>query len=349
MRTTRVLTQADVARIVADLGLDAAMDEMIARLATTFAAHDPELVHTMVRDGFRYTKPDLGLIEWMPTHVAGSSVSIKVVGYHPTNPIERRSPSVLSTTSLYDTTDGRMTALCDSSLLTAIRTGAASAVMTDVLAVPDARVLGMVGSGAQAVTQIHAISRVRQIEQVYAYDAIPGVAESLEPRLRSAGLDLVVEVVDDADLAVARADVLCTATSVDPDGGPVVGARDHRPWVHVNAVGADLPGKYELPLDLLRRSLVVPDVHDQCVLEGECQRLTPDEIGPAMPDVVRDRERHEAQRDRPTVFDSTGWALEDLIAAELALDHAERLGLGVTVELQPDPVDPFDPYELVRS
>lgn len=347
MRATRVLTQADVAAIVADVGLDATMDEMIGRLASTFAAHDPELVHTMVRDGFRYTKPALGLIEWMPTHVTGSSVSIKVVGYHPTNPIERQSPSVLSTTSLYDTTDGRITAVCDSSLLTALRTGAASAVMTDVLAVEHATVLGMVGCGAQAVSQIHAISRVRPIETVYAYDTTPGVAESLGARLQSAGVDVDVTVVDDAELAVARADVLCTATSVDPDGGPVVSARDHRPWVHINAVGADLPGKYELPLDLLQRSLVVPDVHDQCVLEGECQRLGAEQIGPAMPDVVRDRTRHEADRDRPTVFDSTGWALEDLVAAELALEHAERLGLGVTVELQPDPVDPFDPYEFV--
>ena len=349
MRSTRVLTQSDVAAIVADVGLDQMMDEMITRLATTFAAHDPEVVHTMVRDGFRYTKPDLGLIEWMPTHVAGSAVSIKVVGYHPSNPIERRSPSVLSTTSLYDTTDGRITAVCESSLLTALRTGAASAVMTDVLAIADAHVLGMIGCGAQAVSQIHAISRVRTLDTVYAFDSIPGVAESLSSRLRAAGVNAKVEVVDASDLAVARADVLCTATSVDPEAGPVVTASDHRPWVHVNAVGADLPGKYELPLDLLGRSLVVPDVHDQCVVEGECQRLEADHIGPSMPDVVRDRARHEADRDRPTVFDSTGWALEDLVAAELALGHAERLGLGVTVELQPDPNDPFDPYELVHS
>ena len=158
MAITRVLTQRCIAQLVGVIGLDALLDEMIARLTAALTHYDPAITETFLRTGFRYTKPDLGLIEWMPAMEHGRRVSIKTVGYHPTNPVDRGTPSVLATTSLHDTTDGRMLALCEATFLTALRTGAASAVVTDVLAVPDAATIGVIGCGAQAVTQIHAIA-----------------------------------------------------------------------------------------------------------------------------------------------------------------------------------------------
>ena len=178
MATTRILTQQCLADLVTAVGLDAVLDDLIDRLRVALGSHDADAIETMPRDGFRYTKPDLGLIEWMPAMVLGSTVSIKTVGYHPTNPSERGVPTIMSTTSLHDTTDGRLLALCDSTLLTALRTGAASAIVSDILAIENATTLGVIGCGAQAVTQIHAISRVRPIDRVDAYDADPGVALS---------------------------------------------------------------------------------------------------------------------------------------------------------------------------
>jgi len=346
---TRILTDECIAGIVREVGLDAIMDEVIGCLADSFAEHEPDVVQTIARSGFRYIKPDLGLIEWMPAMVAGSKVAIKTVGYHPSNPVERNAPSVLAATALYDTADGRLLALCDASLLTAIRTGAASAVVTDVLAVDGPITLGMIGCGAQAVTQIHAVSRVRPIERVLAYDADDLVAATLGTRLAGAGLDIPLHIVDGAARVVADADVLCTATSVDPEAGPVFRDGPHRPGVHVNAVGADLPGKFELPRELLDRSVIVPDHREQCLAEGESQRLDSVAIGPDMCEVVRHRDRFVELRDRPTVFDSTGWALEDLVAADVALAHAERLGRGLSIDLQPHPRDPYNPYESLRS
>lgn len=347
MATTRVLTQDCIGNIVKQVGLDLVFDDLIARLASAFSTHDRDVVATMTRDGFRYTKPALGLIEWMPAMEAGRLVSIKTVGYHPTNPVERRTPSVLATTSLHDTVDGRLVALCEATFLTAIRTGAASAVVTDVLAREDASTLGVVGCGAQAVTQIHAISRVRALRRIVAFDADATVVDTLELRLRRAGIEVPVDVVDDAADVLAASDILCTATSVDPGAGPVFADMEHRPWLHINAVGADLPGKRELPASLVQRATVVPDVLEQCLVEGECQQLRRDEVGPDIVAVVRDREHHERLRDSLTVFDSTGWALEDLIVAELMIAHAERLGEGVVVDLQPHPQDPYDPYEFL--
>ena len=347
MAATRILSQACIGRIVDDVGLDDLIDQLIERLIDACRHHEPTMMTSIARDGFRYTKPDLGLVEWMPVMDLGRRVAIKTVGYHPSNPSERGAPSVLATTSLHDTMDGRLVALCEATFLTAIRTGAASAVVTDILAVPDASTLGVVGCGAQAVTQIHAITRVRPIDSVVAFDANAGVAASLERRLRRAGLDVPCELTDNADDVVVRSDIVCTATSVEPGAGPVIGDVDHLPWLHVNAVGSDHPGKIEIPLSMLQRAHVFPDLRAQCITEGESQQLTADRIGPELPDLVRERGAYEALRSSLTVFDSTGWALEDLIAAELVLDHAERLDEGFVLDLQPMPADPHDPYEFL--
>jgi ornithine cyclodeaminase/alanine dehydrogenase-like protein (mu-crystallin family) len=353
MARTRILGLDGLAIVLADVGLTALLDQLIERLVAACDRFDPDITETFDRAGFRYDKPDLGLIEWMPAMEVGRRVSVKLVGYHPTNPVERGVPSVMSTTSLHDTTDGRMLALCESTFLTALRTGAASAVATDVLAAVDAATVGVVGCGAQAVTQVHAISRVRPVRRVLAFDANPDVARSLHHRLQfdDLGHGILVEVVDAEHVQriLGESDILVTATSVDIGAPAVLPDGDHQPWLHVNAVGADFPGKLELPESLVRRALVCPDVIAQCLAEGEAQRLDRDQLGPDLATLVRERLVWQHHRHGLTVFDSTGWALEDLVAAELVLDHAERLGAGVEVELQPMPTDPYDPYEFLRG
>ena len=102
------------------------MDLMIERLRARFLDHSADGVEVRARDGFRYDKPDLGLIEWMPTHEIGGPVVVKMVGYHPANPVQRALPSVIATSSMWDTESGHLIAIADATLLTAVRTGAAS-------------------------------------------------------------------------------------------------------------------------------------------------------------------------------------------------------------------------------
>ncbi len=348
MSTTRIITPRDLASIVAAVGLDQLLDDLITRLVAAFEDHDPEQIPTFDRAGFSYGKPDVGLVEWMPAMDLGRRVSIKTVGYHPTNPIERGVPTILATTSLFDTIDGRLVALCEATFLTALRTGAASAIATDVLATDEPIILGLVGSGAQAVAQAHAISRVRRIERVLAFDANPDVTATLARRIPLDGLIVEPINADDIGRLVGTSDVICTATSVEADAGPVIPDTRTKPWLHVNAVGADFCGKRELPESLVRRALVCPDVASQCLIEGESQVLRETDLGPDLVRLVQDRRIWEHHRSSLTVFDSTGWALEDLVAAELVLDHAERLDLGIVVDLLPLPLDPYDPYEFVR-
>jgi ornithine cyclodeaminase/alanine dehydrogenase-like protein (mu-crystallin family) len=341
---TRLLRAQDVAAFVRRRGVDAVLDELIGRLTDALAVHEASKVLTPVRDGFSYDLPTVGLLEWMPGMEVGRMVAIKTVGYHPSNPGERSLPTVLSVTSLYDPGTGLLVAVVDSTLLTALRTGAASAVATDILARPGPAVVAVVGCGAQAVTQLHGISRVRPIERVLAVDADPAVAASFA--LRTRFVDRPIEVVppERRMRALAEADVLCTATSVAVGAGPVLEDGEHRPWLHVNAIGSDFPGKQELPTSLLDRALICPDLLEQCLNEGELQRARRDRIGPDLATLVQQRARFEAYRSELTVFDSTGWALEDMVAAEMVLDHAGPLGLGTTIELQQPASDPHDTY-----
>ena len=129
-------------------------------------------------------------------------------------------------------------------------------------------------------------------------------------------------------------------------GGPVFVNGGEQPWLHINAVGSDFPGKTELPLELLRQAFVCPDFQDQAVVEGECQQLPPDEIGKDLASIAQDPKAYAKYRDQLTVFDSTGWAVEDLTAMELLLGYAKELQLGHYLEIESISSDPMNPYDF---
>jgi len=348
---TRCLDIDDLAEIVAAVGLDRFVDELIEVIGEAVRTYDSASVKHLARDGFSYTSPRVGLVEWMPAMTVGDVAAIKTVAYHPDNPTALGLPSVLATTSVYDTADGRLLSICEATVLTALRTGAASAVMTDALVRPGPITLGVVGCGAQSVTQVHAVSRIRPIERLIVIDRDTTVADTLATRLPPGTLadGIIPEVCDreSFESLVPELDVLCTCTSVEIDHGPVVELRNAKPSLHVNAVGSDFPGKVELPLSYLQAAVVVPDAVDQCLAEGESQQLTAEDLGPDMVAVLTDPANRELVSQR-TVFDSTGWSYEDLIAARLFAEHAEKLGLGTELRLQHRPTDPYDPLEALR-
>jgi L-lysine cyclodeaminase len=333
-----------MAAMLGRIGPDALMDAMIDRLRARYVDFNSAGVQARDRDGFRYDKPALGLLEWMPTHEVGGPVVVKMVGYHPTNPVQRLLPSVIATTSMWDTETGHLVAIADATLLTAIRTGAASAVATDLLAVTGPVTVGVVGLGAQAVTQVHAISRVRPIERIIGIDVDEHVAASFERRIAFLGAEVEVVPPERSLTLLGEVDVLCTCTSVEIGAGPVLGFVEPRPWLHVNAVGADFPGKVELPLELLERAFVVPDVRSQCCVEGECQQLGPESIGPELPTLVRHAATAVHRRGEITVYDSTGWAIQDAVALQLAVEVADEHQLGMHIRLELLSSDPYDPY-----
>ncbi len=346
---TTVLSAHDLSCIVERVSLDVLMDELIAGTTRALADYDPSQCITPTRDGFHYNNErGLGLIEWMPAMRARQQVTIKLVGYHPHNPQRWNVPTILSTVNVFDVATGHLMSIADATFLTAMRTGAASAIASRALAHPDSRNLGLIGVGAQACTQLHALSRIFDIERVLIHDVDAEAMCTFASRVALLELDLPIEATDLGTL-LQSADILCTATSVDAGAGPVFVDEPLRRWLHINAVGADFPGKVEIPLQVLRRAFVFPDFLDQALKEGECQQLCAEEIDATLVDVIRNPSAYEAYRESLSVFDSTGWALQDEVAIGLMLAYAEDMGIGQRVALESISPDAKNPYGFLAA
>lgn len=342
---TIVVAGKHIGALIDKLGVDHLMTAMIDELQQAFRGFNPKTQQVRTRDGFHYHVPALGLLEWMPCMHLGEQITVKMVAYHPDNPVQGKLPTILSTVHIYDPRTGHLRGLIDGTFLTALRTGAASCVASQILAKPDSRVVGIIGCGAQAVTQLHALSLHYDLQTVLIRDINPAAEASFAARVqRFLGPTAEVRPAS-VEQIVPAVDILVTATSQPPGEAPLFAALETRPGLHVNAVGSDFAGKVELPLSLLNRAFVCPDDRQQAMLEGECQRLTADQIGPELWELVQSSELADRQRQALTVFDSTGWALEDQVAGNLLLRLAQQHNLGERIQLERITRDPLNPYD----
>lgn len=342
--STRVISAMNVHEIIEAVGVDALMDEVMTDLEAELKSLRSKKAEAPPRTGFHYEHPDRGLLEWMPVYDGATKATIKVVGYHPDNPARHHVPTILSSVSRFDTTTGHLVGLADATFLTALRTGAMTGLATAALAPSHSSVVGMIGLGAQAVTQLHAISRRFDVRTVLIADLASDRVDSFPERISGFGGDSLEILPASLEDLVAGCDILSTSTSVGVGKGPVFQDTEHQPWLHINAVGSDFPGKFELPLELLRRSFVVADFLPQAHMEGECQRLDDGHSAISIVELLEQPELAAEVRERTTVFDSTGWALTDQVAMDLLMRHADQLGTYTEIDLESVAGDPFAPY-----
>lgn len=279
---------------------------------------------------------DDGVSLFMPVHGAElARTCLKLVSVYPGNR-DRDLPAINGLVVLVDGETGAPIAALEAASLTAIRTGAASGVATDLLARPDAATLGVIGAGAQAPDQAAAVCAVRAIRRIRLFNRTRERAEALAARLHRELSDVTVEVTGSAGEAIADADVVCTATNAHE---PVLDADDVAPGTHVNAIGSFRAGMRELPRDLLARAsrVVVDEVeaalHEageviDAVESGVVARDQLVELGAAL-----ERGSGRREPDEITVFKSCGLAVQDLYAAARAVDNASRDGTGRPIRL----------------
>ena len=139
----------------------------------------------------------------------------------------------------------------------------------------------------------------------------------------------------DLEAAVRAADIVVTAT---PSTAPLVRREWLRPGAHVNAMGADTRGKQEHEVATLRDARIVVDDRAQAMSLGECQHgaaagLFEEAMPPTIGAVIAGETAGRSGPSELTLFDSTGIALQDLAAAQLALRLAEERGLGAVISL----------------
>ena len=311
------------------LDLDELIDELGAAMADLSAgrASVPHRVGALVpeRDGLLAAMPGY-------TPSAGALAS-KLVTLFPGN-AGTAVPTHQAVIAVFDPDDGRPEALLDGTAITAIRTGAGSALATRVLARDDATTLAILGTGVQARSHARAVARVRAFEELRVAGRDRAKAEALAEELVGE-LDLAVGAAASWEEACDGADVVCATTHALE---PVVRREWLTPGAHVTSVGYNVDGR-EVDDATVVDSLVVVESRAAALApapSGSNDLLQPIERGLIDADHVHAEigELIEGQRpgrtsaEQITLYKSVGVAVQDGVAAALVLRAARERGSG---------------------
>jgi alanine dehydrogenase len=323
---TRVLTRRDV-RAVLDTRTCIDAVERAFRLHAAGETFGLGILGTHVDGGGFHVKA-AGITGARPYYAAKTNAN------RPGNPRSFGLPTVQGVIALYDATNGVPVALMDSIEITLLRTAAASAVAAKYLAREDARVMTVIGCGAQALPHARAMAEVRQLERIWAFDIDASHASTFAQEA-SAALGIPVTVTPDFRGAARASDIIVTST---PSRTAYLGLGDVADGAFVAAVGADNEEKQELTTALLAASAVVVDVLDQCAEIGELHHalengaMTRDDVRTDLAGLVTGVVARRSPDER-AVFDSTGTALQDVAAAAIAYERSCERGIGIELSL----------------
>ncbi|HUT59427.1 MAG TPA: ornithine cyclodeaminase family protein [Phycisphaerae bacterium] len=327
-RQLRFLSAADVVRALPMTDAVEAMRDAFRQLSAGQAVAPPR---TQIE-----TADPPGDALFMPSYMPGvRKMGVKIVTLFGGNAAVGL-PRIQALMVVLDAATGSPLAVMDATSLTAIRTGAASGVATDVLARPDAAVAAVFGAGPQARTQLAALCTVRPIRRARIFDISAERARAVA-REMAAELGIPVEAAASAAEALAGADVVCTATTASE---PVFADGDVAPGTHINAIGSYKPGVREIPAETVRRARVVVD-HLPAALAEAGDLIIPmqqgligkDHVDAELGEILAGAKKGRQSRDEITLFKSVGVAVQDLAAADRVLAGAQRLGLGVELRL----------------
>ena len=232
---------------------------------------------------------------------------------------------------LYDASSGSLRAVLEADRLGMMRTAAASGVATRCLARPEARVLGMFGTGWQAEGHLEAIAAVRALDWVKVYSRN---AERLQNfcRRMSERLGLEVRAAASPEDVVRGSDLVSTVTTA---ASPLFGGDWLAPGTHINAAGSNSLIRRELGEDVLKRcSAIVVDSVETALREAgdllpwlEKGRLHVGQLRD-LGQVLAGRQPARTTVDEITLFESQGLAVQDLALAARLESLARTRGLG---------------------
>ncbi|WP_321507344.1 NAD(P)-binding domain-containing protein [uncultured Methanoregula sp.] len=295
--------------------------EINRAIEAAFADHGNGLVQMPPKV---YVTLPAGDFRTMPAYLPSLAIAgVKIVNVHPDNPAHGL-PTVMALTIILDLATGQPTAVINATKLTDLRTGAAGAIACKYLSPEKTITLGVVGTGRQAEAQVLATAEEVSLEKILVWSRNPAHADAFAKKLggRFDCLSVAIEKACDAD-------VIVTTT---PSRSPIVRSEWVHEGTHINAIGADAPGKEELDPALLRRARVFVDDPRQAVHSGEINvpisrnLFREDEIAGTLGEVVTLKKKRN-HSDEITIFDSTGLAIQDLAIAKLAMLHGRKTEL----------------------
>jgi len=286
---------------------------------------------------------DHGVIELMPCS-DDELYSFKFVNGHPDN-TKSGKLCVAAMGLLADVESGYTLMISEMTILTAIRTAAVSALGAKYLARPNSSRLSIIGTGAQAEFQAMALLAVLPITDIYIYDtdtlAMDKFVKNLSSEFKS------ITVCDSVDQAIDNTDIIVTATAAKKSVC-LFTEQQIKPGTHIHAMGGDCPGKTELSQALLKKSKLIVEFTEQSLIEGEIQQLGAEHIYAELWQIINNQLPGRVDNNEITIFDSVGFALEDLSTLKLVYRLAQDYNFGEQVYLTPELDNPKDLYSLLK-
>lgn len=316
------------------LDLDALIDALAGAMVDLSAgrASVPHRVGALVEDRD-------GLLAAMPGYTpSAGALASKLVTLFPHN-AGTGLPTHQAVIAVFDPNNGRPVALMDGTAITAIRTGAGSALATRLLAREDATTIAILGTGVQARSHARAVTLVRAFTEMRVVGRDRAKADALAKEL-AGELDLPVRVAASWQDACDGADVVCaTAHAFEP----VVRREWLTPGVHVTSIGYNPKGR-EVDDATVAEALVVVESRAAALAPfpaGSNDLLQPIEQGLITADHLHGEIGELVDGSRPgrtssqqiTLYKSVGVAVQDGTAAALVLRAASERGTGREVEL----------------
>ena len=239
---------------------------------------------------------------------------------------------------LFSTIDGHLLSIVEADFLSRMRTGAASGLATKYLARQDASIVGLIGAGRQAYTQILGVCAVRQVKTIYVYSRrLPECEKFCEELMHR--LSIEVRPAPSPRQAIEEADIVITATT-SPE--PVLPGDWLKSGSHINAIGSNWSNRRELDLATLQRSrVIITDSQEQARLEAGDFVIPAneglfnwDKVSELADVVAGDGPKREFE-DEITLYKGVGIALEDVATAAHVYALARERSVGEEINLLP--------------
>jgi alanine dehydrogenase len=310
-----LLTEADVRGLLTMPTAIAAVEESFRRLASGDAiVHSRQRLHI----------PGKSYLHYMAAaDAAGGYMGLKIYS--------SAKEGLRFIVPLFNVSTGDLAAVIEADFLGQMRTGAASGVATRLMAREDARVVGIIGTGLQARTQLEAIAAVRKVEEVRVCGRDAGRREKFVAEM-SERLKVPVRSAANAEEAVRDADIVITSTT---STNPVVEGRWLKKGTHINAIGANFPQKRELDAEAVERcDVIAVDSREQSKLESGdlIQVFGQDDKRwsrvAEMAEIVAGKVPGQTNPEQITLFKSNGIAIEDIVVAGQIYELARQRKIG---------------------
>jgi len=312
------------------------MEDAIKAVEDVFKEKNLGRVQTPLKTFLFYEKYN-GDHRFMPAYLEKLDIAgVKIVNTHPENRKKYSLPTVAGIIVLATPKTGEILTILDATWITVVKTAAASAVATKYLARNNSETLGLVGAGLQAIAHIEAFAQIMKLKKVKVWSRTSETAKKFVQRMTRQYSEIRFSMAKDVEDAVKDSDVVATIT---PSRQPIVMVDWVKPGAHINAMGADAPGKQELDPEILKKAKIVVDDLEHSSHSGEINVplaqgiISEKDIYGEMGEIALGRKPGRASPNEITVFASTGVAIQDIAVAEVVYRKAVTQGFGTKIDL----------------